>query len=185
LTGLPERRTLGIYRRAGKEAVMPKQGDLSLLKNPVAQELLQSRKLARLAYIWKDGTPRVVPIWFHWDGQDLVMAGPSDAPKMEVLARNSKVAVTIDSETWPYHALMIRGTATCTLVDGVPSEYAAAARRYMGDEQGTGWVANLEKMSPQCGRVSIRPEWVGVIDFETRWPNALEKRMTAAGTASG
>lgn len=164
---------------------MPKQGDLSLLKNPVAQELLQSKSLARLAYVWKDGTPRVVPVWFHWDGQDLVMAGPPDAPKMMALPQNSKVAVSIDSETWPYHALMIRGTATCSLVDGVPSEYAAAARRYMGEEQGAGWVANVEKMSPTSGRVSIRPEWVAVIDFDTRWPSAIEKRMTAAGAASG
>lgn len=41
------------------------QGDLSLLQHPVAIELLQSNIPARLAYIWTDGTPRVVPIWFH------------------------------------------------------------------------------------------------------------------------
>ena len=41
-----------------------KQGDLSLLNEPVAQELLQSTIPARLSYVWSDGTPRVVPIWF-------------------------------------------------------------------------------------------------------------------------
>jgi hypothetical protein len=30
---------------------MPKQGDLSLLDDPVAKELLQSTRLARFAYI--------------------------------------------------------------------------------------------------------------------------------------
>jgi PPOX class probable F420-dependent enzyme len=163
---------------------MPKQGDVSLLKDPVAQELLQSTRLARVAYVWTDGTPRVIPVWFHWDGNDLVMAGPPDAPKMKALPRNSKVAVTIDSETWPYHALMVRGTATCTIVDGLPSEYRAAARRYMGDEQGAGWVANVEKMSPQSARIAIRPEWVAILDFDTRWPSAIESRM-AAGAATG
>jgi hypothetical protein len=35
---------------------MPEQGDLSLLEDPVAQELLNSTHLARLAYVWPDGT---------------------------------------------------------------------------------------------------------------------------------
>jgi hypothetical protein len=42
-----------------------KQGDLELLQHPVSQELMQSKIPARLAYIWTDGTPRVVPIWFQ------------------------------------------------------------------------------------------------------------------------
>jgi hypothetical protein len=36
-----------------------KQGDLALLNDPVAQELLHSTIPARLAYVWRDGTPRV------------------------------------------------------------------------------------------------------------------------------
>ena len=44
---------------------MSEHGDLACLVDPVAQELLASAVPARLAYSWKDGTPRVVPIWFH------------------------------------------------------------------------------------------------------------------------
>jgi hypothetical protein len=164
---------------------MPKQGDLSLLNDPVAKELLQSTRLARFAYIWTDGTPRVVPVWFHWDGKELVMAGPPDAPKMKALPKNTKVAVTIDTETWPYHALMVRGTAVCSVVHGLPPEYVAAAHRYMGVEAGDAWVANVNNMSPTAARIAIRPEWVGILDFETRWPSAIEKRMAAAGATTG
>ena len=46
------------------------QGDLQLLDDPVAQELLGSQELARLAYSWLDGTPRVVPMGFHWNGAE-------------------------------------------------------------------------------------------------------------------
>jgi hypothetical protein len=42
-----------------------KQGTLAWLDDPVAQTLLHSTIPARLAYVWPDGTPRVVPIWFH------------------------------------------------------------------------------------------------------------------------
>src|SRR5579863_7589056 len=59
------------------------QGDLSLLQHPAAQELLHSKIPARLAYVWTDGTPRVIPIWFHWNGRDIVMATPPKAPKLK------------------------------------------------------------------------------------------------------
>jgi hypothetical protein len=45
---------------------MPQQGSLELLNDPVARTLLGSANPARLAYAWRDGGPRVVPIWFHW-----------------------------------------------------------------------------------------------------------------------
>jgi nitroimidazol reductase NimA-like FMN-containing flavoprotein (pyridoxamine 5'-phosphate oxidase superfamily) len=67
---------------------MANQGDLSLLHDPVAHQLLQSTIPARLAYTWTDGTPRVVPIWFHWTGEDVVMGGPPDAPKINAIRAN-------------------------------------------------------------------------------------------------
>jgi nitroimidazol reductase NimA-like FMN-containing flavoprotein (pyridoxamine 5'-phosphate oxidase superfamily) len=56
-----------------------KKGDVSLLRDPVAQDLLQSTRPAHLAYTWHDGTPRVIPIGFHWNGEDLVLATATDA----------------------------------------------------------------------------------------------------------
>ena len=41
------------------------QGDLALLEDPIAQNLLNGQTVMRLAYTWTDGTPRVVPHWFH------------------------------------------------------------------------------------------------------------------------
>ena len=87
------------------------QGDLSLLQHPAAQELLQSKIPARLAYVWTDGTPRVVPIWFHWNGSELVMGTPPKAPKLKALAKNPKVALTIDGDVFPHKVLLIRGSA--------------------------------------------------------------------------
>ncbi len=39
-----------------------KKTDPALLDDPVAQDLLHSTNMARLAYTWSDGTPRVIPI---------------------------------------------------------------------------------------------------------------------------
>jgi hypothetical protein len=83
------------------------QGDLALLNDPIAQALLQSTIPARLAYSWTDGTPRVVPIWFHLGcGAD---------------HRRERLAPKV---------LLVRGSASVQLLDDVSPEYAAAATRY-------------------------------------------------------
>lgn len=150
-----------------------KQGGLELLQDPVSKELLQSKIPARLAYIWTDGTPRVVPIWFHWDGKEFVLATPPKAPKVKALARNAKVALTIDDNNFPHKVLLVRGTARLETVDGIVPEYAAAAERYFGREQGQAWVGQLRGITPSMVRIAITPEWVGILDFQTRFPSAL------------
>src|SRR4029078_147990 len=94
------------------------QGDLSLLDSPTAQELLRSRNPVKLAYTWLDGTPRVVPMWFHWNGDAVVVGTPVNAPKIRALWRDPRVALTIDSNDWPYSVLLIRGTASIDVVEG-------------------------------------------------------------------
>src|SRR4030081_1539512 len=150
-----------------------KQGNLDLLQDPVAQELLQSTIPARLAYIGFDGTPRVVPIWFHWNGREFVMATPPKAPKLKALARNPKVALTIDDNTFPHKVLLVRGTARLETVKGVVPEYAVAAERYFGSEQGKAWVKQLGSMIQEMVRITVTPEWIGLLDFQVRFPSAL------------
>lgn len=150
-----------------------KQGSLELLQDPVSKELLQSKIPARLAYIWTDGTPRVVPIWFHWDGKEIVLGTPPKAPKLKALAKNTKVALTIDDNNFPHKVLLVRGTAHLETVKGIVPEYALAAERYFGREQGQAWVKQLRNTTPAMVRVAITPEWVGILDFQTRFPSAL------------
>jgi len=150
-----------------------KQGDLGLLQHPASKELLESKIPARLAYVWTDGTPRVIPIWFHWNGCELVMATPPKAPKLKALAKNPKVSLTIDDNTFPHKVLLIRGSARLQAVEGIVPEYIAAAERYFGREQGEAWIGQLRKMIPSMVKITITPEWVGLLDFQTRFPSAL------------
>ena len=123
-----------------------KQGDLELLQHPASRELLASKIPARLAYVWTDGTPRVVPIWFHWNGTEIVMGTPPKAPKLKALAKNPRVSITIDDNTFPHKVLLLRGSARLEAVNGVAPEYALAAERYFGPEQGRAWVAQMGAM---------------------------------------
>jgi Pyridoxamine 5'-phosphate oxidase len=140
-----------------------KQGSVELLQHPASKELLQSTIPARLAYVWMDGTPRVIPIWFHWNEREFVLGTPPKAPKLKALARNPKVALTIDDNTFPHKVLLVRGTARLQPV----------AERYFGKQQGKAWVAQLASMIQDMVRITIAPEWVGLLDFQTRFPSAL------------
>ena len=156
------------------------QGDLRLLQSPVAVELLESALPARLAYVAKDGTPRIVPSWFHWDGEELVMPTfiqaphvPRPAARLAVLKSSPEVAVSIDTNSTPPHILQIRGKVSVTEVEGVAPEYAASARKYLGEQEAAGYLASIDVPGTRMARISVRPSWVGLLDFETRLPGGM------------
>ena len=150
---------------------MTQQGSLDLLNDSVAKTLMDSANPARLAYTWLDGSPRVVPIWFHWNGHQFVLGSPPKAPKLVALAADPKVSLTIDDNAWPYKVLLVRGRAEVEMVDDVSPEYELSATRYFGPEQGPAWVSTLR--GKPMARIAITPNWVGILDFETRFPSAL------------
>lgn len=113
------------------------QGDTRLLQDPTAQRLLASTELARVAYQAKDGTPRVIPMLFHWNGGELVLPTFAGSHKVASMRRHPAIAVTIDTKGPPPQVVQLRGRAEIVELDGVAPEYAFAQRRCYGDEQGT------------------------------------------------
>jgi uncharacterized pyridoxamine 5'-phosphate oxidase family protein len=149
------------------------QGGLDLLQHPASLQLLHSKIPARFAYVWTDGTPRVVHIWFHWNGKEIVLVTPPNAPKLKALRKNPKVSLTIDENDFPQKVLLIRGSARLEEVDGIAEEYIASAARYFDRQQADEWLALLRTRISSQVRIRITPEWVGLLDFQTRFPSAL------------
>ena len=156
------------------------QGDPRLLQSDLAKRLLTSTIPARYAYTALDGTPRVVASWFEWTGEELVLPTFISAPhvshpayRVRALRANPDVAITIDTDSFPPEVLSIRGRAEITEVDGVPPEYARAAHRYLGDEEATGYLTQIDGPGTRMARIAVRPAWVGLLDFQTRMPSAL------------
>jgi Pyridoxamine 5'-phosphate oxidase len=156
-----------------------RQGDPALLDAELAQQLLHAPIPARLAFVWTDGTPRVVPTWFHWTGDEIVMATYVDgraigirhpAARLAALRANPAVALSIDTDTFPPSSLTIRGRARITEVIGLAEEYVAAAHRYLG-EAAPGMLAALDEPGVVQARIAVRPDWVGLLDFVARRPS--------------
>ena len=147
----------------------------AILNLPISQELL-ARDLLRMAYVAKDGTPRNVPIAFTWNGSEIVVCTPKNAPKLLSLRRNPEVALTIDTEVHPPKILLIRGRAELDVVDGIPQEYLEMNGTYkMTAEQRVEWEAEVRSLYDGMVRIVISPTWAKLIDFETTLPSAVEE----------
>jgi hypothetical protein len=152
---------------------------LAVLNDPLAQNLIQSKTPVRLAYTGIDGFPRVIPLAFHWNGAELIFCTPPNASKVRALAANPNVAMTIDTETFPPQALLIRGTASLETVDGLPPEYLAASRKQVDAERFEAFEAQVRALYAQMVRITVTPTWARLFDFVTRLPQPIEELIQA------
>ena len=152
-----------------------------VLARPLSEELLNSHIPARFAYTGVDGDPRVIPIGFLWTGSDLKLYTVPTSAKVKALEQNPRVAITIDTEAFPPRVLLIRGSATLELVDGVPDEYVEASRKLVPAEQMPGWEAGVRQLYQQMVTITVTPDWAKLLDFETTLPKAVEELVKAYG----
>jgi hypothetical protein len=150
-----------------------------ILSRPLSRELL-ARDLTRLAYVATDGTPRSIPIAFTWNGSQVVMCTPINAPKLASLRVNPVVALTIDTEVHPPTILLIRGSVELDVVDGIPEEFLQINGSYqMTPEQRVEWEAGVRALYDGMVRIVVTPTWAKLIDFETTLPTAVEELVRA------
>ncbi|MEV1110990.1 MULTISPECIES: pyridoxamine 5'-phosphate oxidase family protein [unclassified Micromonospora] len=161
------------------EAANLPQGDLKLLDTALAQRLLGA-PVARLAYTSRDLTPRLIPVNFLWTGDELVVGAFAGTYKIRDLRARPDVAVCIDTADGLPEVLMLRGQVTLTEVDGVLPEYATIQRAGMGDEAGAAYLEAIDKPGLRMVRIGLRPTWVGLVDFQQRFPSRTPEPVRAA-----
>jgi hypothetical protein len=134
---------------------------------PGAQELLRHASLVRLAYSGRDGSPRVVPVGFHWDGHDVLLFTAPTAPKVKALSARPSVALTIDTADTPAtaKALLIRGTAAVEVVEGVPAEYLDSSTTALDDPERQAFEEQVRQVYKRMARIAITPHWARFYDF--------------------
>ena len=59
------------------------------------EEFLSTPKVARIATI-QDGKPHVVPVWYYYDGTNILVSTTKGARKAKNLQTNPNVSITID-----------------------------------------------------------------------------------------
>ena len=142
-------------------------GDIEQLGEPGAQELLRSPQPLRLAYLGRDGFPRVVPVGFVWKEGRIYACTATSAPKVEALQERPQVAGVIDEgiSSGDARQLLIRGTAEVEIVDGVAPEYFEAAAKGEGGADLAEFEAAVRAVFDQQARIAITPAWARFYDF--------------------
>ena len=114
--------------------------------------------IARLATIYPNGKPHVVPIWFLAEEGAIFMSTGADSVKVRNLRKNSQVAVTID--TWDgdfkLKGVVIEGKAEL-ITDGVKEIARKILIKYIG-EQGLNSPPARERLSWPLIVIKINPE---------------------------
>ena len=75
------------------------------------QDLLNSTALTNVATVGPDDAPQVNPVWFDWDGTNLLFGQITTRQKVRNLQRDPRIAVAILDPANPTRYLEIRGVA--------------------------------------------------------------------------
>jgi hypothetical protein len=145
-----------------------------ILAKPYSQELLNGKIPSRFAYLGLDGDPRVIPMGFHFDGTNLQFFTVPKAAKVKALQQNPRVSITIDTDGYPPKVLLLRGSVSVEIVDGVPDEYLASGKN-VPDEAFEGWKAGVLALYDSMAVITFTPDWVKLLDFETTIPKAVQE----------
>ncbi|HZD81032.1 MAG TPA: TIGR03667 family PPOX class F420-dependent oxidoreductase [Actinomycetota bacterium] len=105
-----------------------------------ADERLRTELIAWLTTVGADGTPKSTPVWFLWDGRDLLVYSRPGKPKLRNLASNPHVSVHLEGNGLGGDNVILEGVAH--LDDGAPpadrvSEYL---RKYRDRIAQGGWT---------------------------------------------
>ncbi len=145
------------------------------------RELIDRAPLMRLAYTAPDGSPRVIPTAYLPRDATLIMYTIPTSAKVSALRADPRVAVTIDVGGMPPCALLVRGTCTIEIVDGIPDGYLQAGRRTMDEAVFEQWAAGVRQLYDSMAILTITPTWAKLLDFERTAPQEVERLVRARG----
>ena len=98
-------------------------------------DLLQEnvKALAFLATIMEDGTPQVTPVWFSWDGTDILVNTARGRVKDKNMRDRPYVALSIADPDNPYRYLQVRGCVVESKTEGASEHINFLSMKYTGE----------------------------------------------------
>ena len=99
------------------------------------QDLLQKPAFASLATLNPDGSPQVTPVWFEYDGTNIVVNTARGRVKDRNLQREPRVALSISDPENPYRYLGIQGRVTEMTEKDADAGIDRLAKKYLGKDK--------------------------------------------------
>jgi PPOX class probable F420-dependent enzyme len=99
------------------------------------RDLFQKKAFAHLATIGPDGSPQVTPVWVDYDGTHVRFNTAKGRIKVRNLARNPRVALSIQDPENPYRYVQVRGRVVESTEAGADAHIDALAKKYLGQDR--------------------------------------------------
>jgi PPOX class probable F420-dependent enzyme len=118
------------------------------------QDLLNKKAFAQLATIMPDGTPQVSPVWFDYDGKNILINSAKGRVKDKNMRRDPRVGLDIQDPDNPYRHVSIRGRVVQITEDGADAHIDKLTKKYINQERypyrGPGEVRVIYKIQPEA-----------------------------------
>jgi PPOX class probable F420-dependent enzyme len=100
------------------------------------KDLLSGKKaFASLGTLMPDGTPQVTPVWFDYDGKNLIFNSARGRQKDLNVRRDPRVTMTIIDPENPYRYLEVRGRVTDITQEGADKHIDKLAKKYLDKDK--------------------------------------------------
>jgi PPOX class probable F420-dependent enzyme len=114
---------------------------------------MQKPAFASLATLNSDGSPQVTPVWFDYDGTNVLVNTAKGRVKHRNLQRNPRVALSIFDPDNPYRHIAIQGRVREMTEQGADAHIDKMAKKYLNKDKypfrAPGEVRVLVKIEPE------------------------------------
>jgi len=113
--------------------------DLTKERDAHIDERLRRELMMWLSTVRPDGRPHLVPVWFLWDGETILIFSQPNQQKLRNLQHNPNVVVALDTAGQGDDVVMIEGKAELLDDPKVSTALPAYAEKYKERLELYGW----------------------------------------------
>ncbi len=119
-------------------------------------ERLRAEEILWLASVRPDGRPHLVPVWFLWEGETILLFSKPDNQKIRNLRQNPAVIVSLDGTNQGDDVTVLEGIAAVLDDPAMTTTLPAYASKYGALLADMGWTAEtMAKSYSQAIRITI------------------------------
>lgn len=113
--------------------------DLTKERDAHIDKRLRAELMMWLSTVRPDGRPHLVPVWFLWDGETILIFSQPNQQKLRNLQHNPNVVVALDTAGQGDDVVMIEGKAELLHDPRVSAALPAYAEKYRKRLELYGW----------------------------------------------
>jgi PPOX class probable F420-dependent enzyme len=143
---------------------------------------LETEEVIWLSTVTPEGLPRLVPIWFSWDGRSVLIVSKPGAGKVDNIRASERVMLALGDAEEDFDIALIEGRAE--LPDLPPEEFLPPShfRKYARDLESIG-LSREEYLATYCQPIRVVP--IRFLGWHGRTPpRSAPRRRFAARTGS-